>query len=763
MEKLKSKRTKITHRLDSIAESDDPPDFSKMGDLFQTRPHYSRKHISQDQGDLQDIENFIMEMQVKSFKNKFFQRIKFFCLVFSAALIIMGISIHVYMEDNSSSEIGRNRCIATGILLIVCVGILEYYPERHGIIAPAFLAMTFISLSDIYASSDRYVMHEYALPCIGYGYLIMVLIPSTWQANLIAWIVGISYNLTKVVEKQEEIPTTFWIAILPAMFYYIATSYLLSGKLKELYEYLRNNEVLRNEMTNILEMFPNAVMINPCKPDENETKQPFTNHEFDEKITIIKHKLDELRDIKLSFLQTKGEQESFVKCDLETYLLEIHKRLRNRDIFEQNKVNIISDGPDEDEDYNAYTVKCIKVEWGGRPCFMNVFINNTDIIKLEQATNSIKCQKIMFASASHEFRTPLNAIMNSYGFLKEKNNQVLEEISKLENVDNRFLISMDRHSAQIQKFLKMGSTSSTLLLSLIEDILDLSKMEAGTFSISMCDFKPTELMEEVHEIFTLQSKQRGIQLISQIDKIFKDKIIRSDKGRIKQVLLNLISNSLKFTFKGSITVCAKAKKTRNGNYIQFSVTDTGVGIKKEDQKRLFKLFGMAKSDRGLNPNGCGIGLTVSKRYVEKLGGEIKLSSVYQKGTTTRFIIPLPKDFDIRGKSQKERSSCHSFYEQIGSQEELIKRDSKEESKEQIKRDNEESLVLRTKSSRNDMGHCEKTKSQKPNYYLPNFTNESTVEYFNEHSDEDSINLFDSREIKLIQAANESSFESSYHN
>lgn len=227
---------------------------------------------------------------------------------------------------------------------------------------------------------------------------------------------------------------------------------------------------------------------------------------------------------------------------------------------------------------------------------------------------------------------------------------------------------MDKHSSQIQKFLKIGHTSSILLLSLIEDILDLSKMEAGTFTINMGDFKPSELMDEVHEIFTLQAKQKGIKLISQVDKILKDLTITSDKGRLKQVFLNLISNSLKFTFKGNITVSAKAKQTIEGNFIQFSVADTGVGIKKEDQKRLFKLFGMAKNDRGLNPNGCGIGLTVCKRYIEKLGGQIKLSSVYQKGTTTRFTIPLPDDLALKHTLPKHSNSSCSIIEKIGSQE-----------------------------------------------------------------------------------------------
>ena len=149
----------------------------------------------------------------------------------------------------------------------------------------------------------------------------------------------------------------------------------------------------------------------------------------------------------------------------------------------------------------------------------------------------------------------------------------------------------------------MGSSSSVLLLSLIEDILDLSKMEAGTFSINITTFNSNDLMEEVYDIFYLQTAQKRLELILDVDPILAQAKIDSDRGRIKQVLLNLISNSLKFTFNGSITISAKVKDELTQPMLEFGVIDTGVGIKEEDQAQLFKLFGMAKSDRGLNPNG----------------------------------------------------------------------------------------------------------------------------------------------------------------
>jgi two-component system sensor histidine kinase/response regulator len=191
---------------------------------------------------------------------------------------------------------------------------------------------------------------------------------------------------------------------------------------------------------------------------------------------------------------------------------------------------------------------------------------------------------------------------------------------------------MQKNSECIKKFVKIGSTSSILLMALIEDILDLSKLEAGTFSINKSSFNLVELMNEVYDIFDIQCKQKNLKLLLDIDERLVNMETCSDRGRIKQILLNLMSNSFKFTFSGSISLGVKLVSTAEGRELTFIVNDTGIGIKKEDQKKLFKLFGMVKNTNNLNPNGCGIGLTVSQKYLEKLGGAIYLESSYGRGT-----------------------------------------------------------------------------------------------------------------------------------
>ena len=146
-----------------------------------------------------------------------------------------------------------------------------------------------------------------------------------------------------------------------------------------------------------------------------------------------------------------------------------------------------------------------------------------------------------------------------------------------------------------------------------------------------------------------------------MDDDFNNLMVKSDVTRIKQVLLNFLSNAFKFTFKGSIKITVCSANIDDNDFIKFCVTDTGIGIKQEDQCKLFKLFSMINNDentrrsnRLINPNGCGIGLTVSKRYIEYLNGSVSLESEFGKGTSVTFHIPL-----IRTKDENDISTVPS--------------------------------------------------------------------------------------------------------
>jgi len=144
------------------------------------------------------------------------------------------------------------------------------------------------------------------------------------------------------------------------------------------------------------------------------------------------------------------------------------------------------------------------IDWEDANCYMHVFIDTTDIVKLEQATNSIKCQKIMFTSASHEFRTPLNAIINAFDLIAMKLVGIKSEINLLLDGNSGNGETLNMLVEGSERFVSMSKNSSTILLSLIEDILDLSKIEAGTFSTVITKFSIVDVLKEIHQVFEFQ-------------------------------------------------------------------------------------------------------------------------------------------------------------------------------------------------------------------------------------------------------------------
>ena len=156
----------------------------------------------------------------------------------------------------------------------------------------------------------------------------------------------------------------------------------------------------------------------------------------------------------------------------------------------------------------------------------------------------------------------------------------------LSGVDGKNEFSIAEHQQAItentekmRKFIKMGLNSSVLLLSLIEDILDLSKIDSGTFKANISEFNVNKFIDEIYDIFSFQCNQKKLNLNIFIDGSMDNFELKSDRGRIKQVLLNLLSNSLKFTFDGSIAIGLTKLSINGKSFAEFSVRDTGIGIK----------------------------------------------------------------------------------------------------------------------------------------------------------------------------------------
>ena len=210
-----------------------------------------------------------------------------------------------------------------------------------------------------------------------------------------------------------------------------------------------------------------------------------------------------------------------------------------------------------------------------------------------------------------------------------------------------------------EKFFKICKISTTSLMSLVEDILDLAKIEAGTFSLSIQPFSIKSLVQDILYVFEFQCAQKGIYFNIDIDNRLLDEIFYSDMGRIKQVLNNLISNACKFTLRGGITLHIslntefEADSFERVRYLKFTVSDTGVGVDEKEIPKLFKLFGMIDQHRSkLNSKGTGLGLAISKKLVESLGGTISLKSKLNIGTDITFTIIENKEEIIQVEEEK---------------------------------------------------------------------------------------------------------------
>lgn len=239
-------------------------------------------------------------------------------------------------------------------------------------------------------------------------------------------------------------------------------------------------------------------------------------------------------------------------------------------------------------------------------------------LELERA-NKMKSE--FLSNMSHELRTPLNAIIGFAEVLKDK-------------------IPGDLNEEQVE-FVQDIHSSGQHLLQMINDILDLSKIEAGKMSLQYEVFFVPDAITDVFHILKELAKKKNLLLSTTIHPDVKN--IEADRVKFKQILYNLVSNAIKFTPQsGSITTKAHIID----DTLQVSVTDTGIGMKPEDQEKVFKAFWQADSSFARKYEGTGLGLTLTKRIVEMHGGKIWFHSEFEKGSTFYFTIPLKASLKI---------------------------------------------------------------------------------------------------------------------
>jgi signal transduction histidine kinase/CheY-like chemotaxis protein len=240
--------------------------------------------------------------------------------------------------------------------------------------------------------------------------------------------------------------------------------------------------------------------------------------------------------------------------------------------------------------------------------------------KAEELEVSTRYKSEFLANMSHELRTPLNSILLLSRLLAENNEQ---------NLSNE----------QIE-YANVIQGSGQGLLSLIDEILDLSKIEAGKMQLEYAAVAVRELVDDMQSMFAPVAKERGVEFSINLDQHIPSQI-ETDKMRLEQVLRNLLSNALKFTPKGSVTLSIN-KLPENHSFISFSVKDTGIGIPKDKHHLIFEAFQQADGSTRRKFGGTGLGLSISRELTRLLGGDIKLASEPGKGSEFTIYVPVHK-------------------------------------------------------------------------------------------------------------------------
>jgi len=255
-------------------------------------------------------------------------------------------------------------------------------------------------------------------------------------------------------------------------------------------------------------------------------------------------------------------------------------------------------------------------------------------IALVRAREATELKSQFLANMSHEIRTPMNAILGLTAVAME---------------------TSDR--GEQREYLNDVLHSGESLLSLLNDILDLSKIEAGKLTFDLVDFDPADVARGVCSMLAAPAITKRLELVCRVSDPLPHGV-RGDPVRLRQTLVNLVGNAIKFTEKGRVELrVAVEAESAHSVTLRFAVTDTGIGISAESQRRIFESFTQADGSVARKYGGTGLGLAICKQLIEKMGGELRVESALGQGSTFWFILPFERPHGTGGRAAEDRGDA----------------------------------------------------------------------------------------------------------